>query len=183
MPALLASDPAVTESATVVDPASPPKHPIRRLLDDRVVLPLLHLLRIGASPRRLAWSLAVGVVIGINPIVGSTTVLCLLIAFIIRLNQIANHLCFPIQLALVLVYLNAGEKLFRTGPLPIAADAYLHDLRHHPWSTAHLLWTWEWHAIIVWLLVAAILTPTVAAILHPILNRLLLRLHHDPEAH
>jgi uncharacterized protein (DUF2062 family) len=150
----------------------------------RVVDPLLHLLRVGASPRRLAWSLAVGAVIGINPIVGSTTLLSLGVALLARLNiiaaQIANHLCFPIQLALALVYLRAGEILFRTGPPPLAASELLHLMRVHPWSTAHILWTWEWHAIVVWLLAATILTPLLAAALHPLLRRLLLTLHHHP---
>ena len=150
----------------------------------RVVTPLLDLLRMGASPRRLAWSLAVGAVIGINPIVGSTTLLSLGVAFLARLNliasQIANHLCFPIQLALVLVYLRAGEILFRTGPPPIAANELIHLMRIHPWATTQILWTWEWHAIVVWLLAGTIVTPLLAAALHPILRRLLLKLHHHP---
>jgi len=138
----------------------------------------------GASPRRLAWSLAVGAVIGINPIVGSTTLLCLAAALAFRLNllasQIANHLLFPLQLALVLVYLRAGELLFHTGSLPLAPDAFLQAIRHHQWSIAHQLWTWEWHALIVWLLAAAIVTPLLAITLHPLLKRLLLTLHHHP---
>jgi uncharacterized protein (DUF2062 family) len=149
-----------------------------------VVAPVIHLLRVGASPQRLAWSLAAGAVIGINPIVGSTTLVCLAIAFIFRLNliasQIANHLCFPLQLALALAYLRGGEILFHTGSPPMAANDLMHAMRLHPWSMAQTLWTWEWHAIIVWLLAAAILTPLLAAILHPLLNRLLATLHHEP---
>jgi len=140
----------------------------------------------GASPRRLAWSLAIGAAIGINPIVGSTTLLCLAAAFAFRLNiiasQIANHLLFPLELALLVVYLRAGQILFRTGPPPIASDAILRLMRQSPWSTTHLLWTWEWHAIVVWLVAAAILTPLLAAALHPPLKRLLLTLHHHPSA-
>ena len=139
----------------------------------------------GASPQRLAWSLAAGAVIGINPIVGSTTLVCLAVAFVFRLNviasQIANHLCFPLQLALVLVYIRAGEILFRTSPLPVPANEMMHTMHLHPWATLQALWTWEWHAIVVWLLAAAIVTPLLAAILHPILNRLLATLHrHEP---
>lgn len=167
----------------LIEADDPSQRPAQGFFQSRVVTPLIHLLRVGASPRRLAWSLAVGAVIGINPIVGSTTLVCLGVAFTARLNliasQIANHLCFPIQLALVLVYLRAGEILFRTGPLPVATDAFLHTLTRHQWSTAQLLWTWEWHAIAVWLLAAAILTPLLAAALHPLLNRLLHRLHHE----
>jgi len=168
----------------LIEADDPSQRPAQGFFQSRVVTPLIHLLRVGASPRRLAWSLAVGAVIGINPIVGSTTLVCLGVAFTARLNliasQIANHLCFPIQLALVLVYLRAGEILFRTGPPPLAASDLLHLMRIHPWSTSHILWTWEWHAIVVWLLAGTILTPLIAAVLHPLLRRLLLTLHHHP---
>src|ERR1035437_7658931 len=55
----------------------------------RGVLPILALLRMGATPRRLAWSIAAGLLIGINPVVGTTTVLCLAVAFVFRLNVVA----------------------------------------------------------------------------------------------
>jgi len=68
----------------------------------RGVLPILALLRMGATPRSLAWSIAAGALIGINPVIGSTTLLCLAIAFQFRLNvvasQIANHAMFPLNL-------------------------------------------------------------------------------------
>jgi uncharacterized protein (DUF2062 family) len=149
----------------------------------RVVAPVVHLLQMGATPERLAWSLAVGAVIGLNPIVGSTTLVCLLIAFIFRLNliasQITNHLCFPLQLALVVLYLRAGEVLFHTGPPPIPAGAMLHHMRRHPWPTLHMMWTWEWHALVVWLVAAAVLTPLLAAIFRHPLQRLLARMHRS----
>ena len=161
-----------------------PTKPHRGLFQTRVIAPLIHLLRVGATPRQLAWSLAVGVAIGTNPIVGSTTLLCLAVAFCFRLNlvasQIANHLSFPIQLALLLAWLRAGQILFRTGPPPLEPNDLIHLMRQHPWTTAQMLWTWQWHGLVVWLLVATILTPLLAAVLHPILRRLLLKLHHHP---
>ena len=173
-------------SSPLIDADGPSQPPAAGFFQLRVVTPLIHLLRVGASPRRLAWSLAVGAVIGINPIVGSTTLVSLGVAFLARLNiiasQIANHLCFPIQLALVLVYLRAGEILFRTGPPPLATKDLIHLMRIHPWSTAQILWTWEWHALIVWAVVAAITCPILAAILTPILTRVHVRLHHEHAA-
>jgi uncharacterized protein (DUF2062 family) len=176
----------ITSTAVANPIPVPHRHPIGRFFQAHVISPLLHLLRVGASPRKLAWSLAVGAAIGINPVVGSTTLICLGIAVVFRLNliasQIANHLLFPLQLALALVYLRAGEVLFHTGPLPLASNVFLHAIRHGQWSTAHLLWTWEWHAIVVWLLGASVLTPLLAAGLHPLLKRLLVTLHHHPHS-
>jgi len=172
--------PASTPLAPLPLVESPPS---RGLFQRRVVLPVIDLLRVGASPQRLAWSLAVGAVIGINPVVGSTTLVCLGVAFAFRLNliasQLANHLCFPLQLALAVVYIRAGAVLFHTAPLPIPAAEMMHSMRLHPWLTLHTLWTWEWHGIVVWLLASAILTPLLAALLHPMLKRLLVTLHSD----
>jgi len=175
MSTLPASNPLVP--SPIVEPS-----PSRGLFQRRVVLPIIQLLRVGASPQRLAWSLAAGVIIGINPIVGSTTLVCFGVAFAFRLNliasQLANHLCFPLQLALAVVYIRAGAILFHTSQLPITTAEMTHSMRLHPWLTLQTLWTWEWHGIVVWLLASAILMPLLAALLHPVLKRLLRTLHH-----
>jgi hypothetical protein len=75
-----------------------------RFVQRRVVKPLLDLLRMGATPERLAWSIAAGVLIGINPVLGSTTVLAIAVASVFRLNyvasQVGNHLVYPLELLL-----------------------------------------------------------------------------------
>ncbi len=153
------------------------------LFQRRVVTPVLDLLRVGCSPRKLAWSLAAGFVIGINPLLGSTTVVALAAAWLLRLNlvasQIANHLVYPLQLMLFLFFIKVGDKLFHTGHIPLEGHALFHAARVHPWATTRELWTWEWHALIVWAVVAAIACPALAAILTPILTRLHAKLHHD----
>ncbi len=85
----------------------------------RVVGPVVQLLRIGATPERLAWSIAVGVVIGLNPLLGSTTVLALAVTPVFGLNvvasQLGNHLVYPLELLLFPVFIRVGIWLFRTG--------------------------------------------------------------------
>ena len=54
---------------------------VRETFRCRVLRPLLRLLRGGVTPRRLAWSLALGIVIGINPSVGLTSVVVILLAW------------------------------------------------------------------------------------------------------
>ncbi len=127
-----------------------------------------------------------GVAVGVNPVVGSTTLVCLAAALLFRLNvvasQIANHLVFPAQLALLFPFLRAGEMLFHTGPLPLEQDHFLHAVMHHTWQTTRLLWMWEWHALVVWLAVAAMGVPLLAALLTPVLRRALGRLQVEPVA-
>jgi len=145
----------------------------------RTVLPILALLRIGATPEQLAWSIAVGLFIGINPLLGSTTVACLAIAGLFRLNvaasQIANHVVYPLQLLLFIPFLRLGTRLFGTAPLPLKPAQIMDAAKHHPLDLIRELWRWEWHALAVWAIVAAVMIPLVALAATPLFRHLLKR--------
>jgi len=145
------------------------------------VRPLLGLLQKGATPERLAWSLAVGAAVGINPLLGSTTVLALALAGVFRLNvvasQIANHAVYPLELLLFPVWIKLGSLLFGTPGLPLSKDALLDAVKHHPWATTRALWTWEWHALVVWALAMCVAVPTLAWAATPALRKASRRVH------
>lgn len=147
----------------------------------RTLLPVLALLRLGSSPERLAWSLAAGALIGINPVLGSTTLLCLAAAFLFRLNipasQIGTHVMYPLELALMLPFLHVGTRLFGTAPLAMSHGAMLNAARHSPIDLLRQIWMWEWHALIVWAIFAVIALPALAGLLTPVLRRLLKRVN------
>ena len=165
------------------DPAAPANDGNRGPLYRRVVLPVLSLLRRGASPRRLAWSIAVGLLVGINPVLGTTTVLCFVAAMALRLNiaasQLANHLIYPLQLLLLVPFLQMGSYVFHTEPLPFSTHLLLEDARRDPLKLIHRIWRWEWHAFLVWAMLAAILVPLIALALTPALRRLSIRLERN----
>jgi uncharacterized protein (DUF2062 family) len=139
--------------------------PLRELIRCRILRPLLRQLRAGVTPRRLAWSLALGVVVGINPSVGLTTLVVVLIAWAFGLNQIASqigtHAVTPLHLLLFLPFIELGVHLFHTRRLPLNRQQIEH-LSHHPWRLFHEIWRWEWHALVVWGVVAAIAMPLLA---------------------
>jgi uncharacterized protein (DUF2062 family) len=150
----------------------------------RLILPILALLRMGATPEKLAWSIAIGTMIGINPMLGTTTLLCLAIAFVFRLNvaasQLANHVVYPLEILLVVPFINLGSRLFRTAPLPLTPGSLLHAARTNPIALTRQLWLWEWHAWIIWAIIAIIGAPLLALAITPLLRRLLLRINrHD----
>jgi uncharacterized protein (DUF2062 family) len=64
-----------------------------------IFLPIVDLLRQGITPEKIALSIALGAVLGIFPVLGSTTILCAAAAFVLRLNlsaiQIVNFLIYP----------------------------------------------------------------------------------------
>lgn len=150
----------------------------------RVIAPLLQLLRMGATPERLAWSIAVGLVIGVNPLLGSTTVLALLVASGLRLNvvasQLGNHLVYPLELLLFPVFIKLGILLFHTPHFPLGKKEVVRAVSLHPWDTTKLLWTWEWHALVVWAFFAAAVAPLLKMLLKPVLARMLDKLQHEP---
>ena len=145
----------------------------------RVALPVFALLRMGATPEKLAWSIAVGLLIGVNPVLGSTTLLCLAVAFLFRLNvaasQIGNHIVYPLELLFVIPFIRLGSLVFHTEPLPLSPKALLESVRSNPIALTRQLWHWEWHAFIVWACIAAVAIPLIAFALTPLFRKLLLR--------
>jgi hypothetical protein len=145
----------------------------------RSVLPILALLRMGATPRTLAWSIATGMLIGINPALGSTTVFCLAVSLRFRLNvvasQIANHAMFPLELALVVPFLRLGSRVFHTPAMPLAPRLFLQTARTTPLALVRQLWMWEWHAFVLWAAISVVTAPLLALALTPLLQRLLAR--------
>lgn len=133
----------------------------------------------GATPRTLAWSVALGLLIGINPILGSTTVLCLALSFVFRLNvvasQIANHLVFPLQLILVIPFIRAASRLFGMRAMPMSPHALLYAARTAPVALSRQLWQWESRAFLLWIVLTAVTAPIIALTLTPVLRHILAR--------
>lgn len=140
------------------------------------MLPILALLRMGASPRSLAWSIAIGLVVGVNPLLGSTTLVSLTIAVAFGLNvvasQLANHAAWPLEMVLVVPFIRLGARVFRTGPLPMSPHVFLLAARSTPMALIRQLWVWEWHALMVWAAIAVVATPAIALALTPLLQRI-----------
>jgi uncharacterized protein (DUF2062 family) len=145
---------------------------IREYARCRILRPIFRQLRRGVTPRRLAWSLALGMVIGINPSVGITTLLVIMLASAFRLNhfvsQIGSTIVAPLHLLLFIPFLDFGVFLFHTRRLPLNRTQLDH-LSRHPWLLIRNIWQWEWHALIVWGILAAVAMPLLAAYLRRVL--------------
>lgn len=163
---------------------------IREFVRCKVLRPLLRQLRGGVTPRRMAWSLALGMVIGINPSVGLTTLLVVMLAWMLGLNQVASqvgtHVVAPLHVILFIPFIDLGVHLFHTGRLPMSRRQIEH-LSHHPVRFFHEVWRWEWHALVVWGIVAAVALPLLAFYLRRMLVLMMRRhrtlLHSRPAVH
>jgi uncharacterized protein (DUF2062 family) len=131
-------------------------------------------LRQGASPRRLALTLALGFAVGCIPVVGVPTVLCAALAVGLRLNlpaiQAANYAAMPFQLALIVPFARLGGRIFSAGAQSGSHAGALPQI----WSL-HLvndLGALAAHALVAWLLVAgpavALMTVALTAMLQRI---------------
>lgn len=80
---------------------------------NRVLQLAAGVLRTGSSPWRLAVTLALGFSIGLLPIVGIPTLLCIGVALLLRLNlpaiQAANLAAWPVQVLALLPMVHLGQ--------------------------------------------------------------------------
>ncbi len=85
---------------------------LRRKIGD----PILQQFTQGISPEKIALTVAVGLTIAVNPIVGTTTILCFLAAWALRLNQpiiqAINWSSYALQLLLIFPFIRLGERIF-----------------------------------------------------------------------
>lgn len=142
----------------------------------RVVDPIVSLLRMGLTPKKVAWSVALGVVVGVFPALGWTSMVGLLLGLLFRLNQpalqAANYAVYPLQFLLLIPFYQLGAGLF-SAPLPAqdARDVVAIIDRGLPFAI-QVLWTTTWHAIVVWCALAPLATLTIYVVLVPMFSRI-----------
>jgi uncharacterized protein (DUF2062 family) len=158
---------------------------MEKALEKRLVQPILDLLRQGVTPEKVALSIALGATLGVFPALGWTTILCAIAAFALGLNlpaiQLVNYFVYPAQLALLLPFFRAGEKLFGATHLPLSAPQIVAMSKADLESTVKLLWSTTWHAIVVWAMLAPVAIAIIYFPLTPVLRRALRRQPENPE--
>jgi uncharacterized protein (DUF2062 family) len=141
----------------------------------RLMRPIAELLRQGVTPEKMALSLALGVALGVFPVLGTTTALCALAALAWRLNlpaiQFVNYFVYPLQIALLIPFFRMGEKLFGTPHLPLSVAQITAMVHASFWGATRFLWTTIWHAAVAWSLVAPLFIAVAFLVLLPLLRR------------
>ena len=142
-----------------------------------MVAPITSQLTLGATPDRLAFTVAVGATAAIFPLLGATTAVTLVAGLSLRLNQLVlhtiNQLLGPVQLALILVYVRAGEWLWRTP----ADDFSVADMvrTFHASGLGDFLRRFGWagvHAVSAWALSAPLVLGAIYLVARPPITRL-----------
>lgn len=148
-------------------------------LNRKVIRPLLELLRQGATPEKLALSVALGFVFGLLPAIGWNTAMCAIVAFMWKLNlpaiQLVNYSLYPLQLALLLPFFRLGERVFRAPHLPVSIPQIYAMVHSDLWGAVRLLWSTTWHAVAVWALLAPLVSASIYFALVPAFRRVVQR--------
>ncbi len=159
---------------------------MRELLRRYVVNPVLALLEQGLTPEKLALSLALGVVCGLFPVLGATTLLCVTFGFALRLShaalQLANYVVYPMQVALILAFVRLGERTVNAPPMAISLPAILASARENPGLFLERFGLTGLHAILGWALVAPLLGVGLYVGLLPLLRTAGARLRYPAAA-
>jgi len=127
-----------------------------RLIAAPVLNRLQAVMTCGLTPQKLALTLCIGIALGIMPLLWGTSLICLMLAHLFRLNHVAlqtvNFMLYPVQLALLLPFFKLGAWLFPWGP-PIPPNM-LSTLISSPGSSLHLLGWIVLTSLAAWLVTA-----------------------------
>ncbi len=148
---------------------------MKQVLRRKLVDPILGLLQQGLAPRELALCLALGIGIGLFPVLGISTLLLAVIALVKRLNlaaiQLVNYLIYPLQLLLIIPFVRLGEALTGAARQPLSIEAGLGLLAEGVWNAVVTLWDAIVHAALGWLVVGPIGIYLLYRLLVPMLAR------------
>lgn len=150
---------------------------IKRLKDNRFTRLIVDLLKQGITPHKVALAIVLGVLLGIAPVLGTTIVSCTIAAFALRLNlpliQLANNLVYPLQLLLLIPFVQAGQRLFGEPPLPLSVSEIVARFERDFWGSVVAFWSYTWHGAVAWLLFSAVAGPLMYFLLLVPLRRML----------
>lgn len=142
-----------------------------------VIRPIVNQLKQGTSPEKLSWSISLGFTLGIFPIMGSTSIVCFIAGFLFKLNQPVLHLfktfTYPLQLALILVYIRLGQMLNGVPLIKFSIPQLLVRFKDDPAQFARDFGMAALHGIEAWAISAIFLIPVLYFISVPILKKLL----------
>lgn len=161
---------AISTPSCTMMAASPPSFWQRYLLR-----PVIAQLQQGISSDKIAQTIAVGAACGIFPVLGGTTLVCLAAGALLRLNQpilqLVNYIVYPLQLALILVFIRIGEWFFHAPALSLSVSEMLGRFRLAPLRFFSDFAMTFVYCITAWFLVAPILAAVIYFAIRPLVRR------------
>lgn len=152
----------------------------------RLLAPVVAQLTRGISPEKIAWTISLGFVLGVFPILGSTTVICVLVGWMFRLNQpillVSKTLVYPLHLALILVFIRLGERLYGVPLISFSIPQLIGKFNADPMRFARDFGMAAWHGVSAWLLIAPVAVFAIKFAIRPPLLSLAATIARHKEA-
>ena len=152
----------------------------------RWLKPITQLLSQGVAPEKIALSISLGVILGVTPVLGSTTILCTLAAIVLRLNlpaiQFVNGLVYPLQFILLIPFYRLGAWIFGADASTISIQAVTALIHTGVWQAIRTLWVVTMHALVAWLVLGAITSAILYAALLPVMRWMARRIQSNRAA-
>lgn len=160
-------------------PKKAPEAPVRTAWQRRVIDPIALQLTQGITPEKIALTLAVGSALALFPILGTTTILCLIAGILLRLNQpiiqIINALCTPIHPPVIYLMFRLGSWMFSVQSSHIGIRMMNHLLWEDPRDFFERFGITALHAVAAWALLAPFWMVIIYIFALPVLREALRR--------
>jgi uncharacterized protein (DUF2062 family) len=141
----------------------------------RIVDPVFAALRQGVTPEKLALSIAFGIVLGMCPILGAPTFLCIAATLLFRLNpaaiQVANYLVYPLQIVLIIPFIRLGEWMFGRTPLVLSSTQILALFKESFFDALATLWMALLCGTAAWIVTGAASVAVLYLVLTPVMRK------------
>lgn len=140
-----------------------------------LVAPVKAQLSQGISVNRVSWTVALGFVLGVFPVMGTTSLVCLLVGWAFRLNQALLHVfktvVYPLHLALILVFIRLGERLYGVPLISFSIPELMGKFKADPLQFIRDFGMAAWHGVSAWLVIAPFAVILIKFAVTPILRR------------
>ncbi len=141
--------------------------------------PIARQLTQGITPEKVALTLAVGSALALFPILGTTTLLCLLAGIVLRLNQpiiqLVNALCTPLHIPVIYGFVRMGFWIFGIPYTHPGIRMMEHMLWYDPREFLDQFGRTALHAIVAWAVIAPFWMILVYLFALPVLREALRR--------
>ena len=131
------------------------------------------MLKEGMGPKKVSLCIALGVSLGIFPVMGMTTLLCAIAAIVLRLNmpaiQTVNFIVYPLQLILLAPFYGIGSWLFKQPDWQIIKGSLMDLIRNDFWGSMANLWDLTLYAILTWLAISPLIIMVLYLTLKPVI--------------
>jgi uncharacterized protein (DUF2062 family) len=153
--------------------------PVRTPWQRHVIDPIAAQLTQGITPEKIALTLSVGSALALFPILGTTTLLCLLAGILLRLNQpiiqIVNALCTPLHLPVIYFMVRLGSWMFDVPSAHMGIRMMNHMLWDDPREFLERFGQTAIHAIAAWAIIFPFWVTIVYLLALPVLREALRR--------